>query len=89
MDLKDVLKRNDEKIKCTNPGRSNNADTLSSNNAQDMLPIKMVKLRKTPNTNDSSSNGNSSNNKRRVSILRRLCCHRVLFQNCIPGFAWC
>lgn len=39
---------------------SNNADALSSNNAQDMLPIKMVKLRKTPNTNDSSSNGNSS-----------------------------
>lgn len=77
MDLKDVLKRNDEKI--SNKGavvqtlkknvqtqvESNNADALSSNNAQDMLPIKMVKLRKTPNTNDSSSNGNSSNNKRR------------------------
>ncbi|CAI4268305.1 BAL_1a_G0003180.mRNA.1.CDS.1 [Saccharomyces cerevisiae] len=77
MDLKDVLKRNDEKI--SNKGavvqtlkknvqtqvESNNADALTNNNAQDMLPIKMVKLRKTPNTNDSSSNGNSSNNKRR------------------------
>ncbi|CAI4037367.1 hypothetical protein SMKI_02G2410 [Saccharomyces mikatae IFO 1815] len=77
MDLKDILEKNDEKVdnkhailqtlkkNVQTQTESNIVSTSSSSNALDMLPIKVVKLRKTPNLNDSSSNVNNSNSKRR------------------------
>ncbi|CAI4055524.1 hypothetical protein SKDZ_02G2380 [Saccharomyces kudriavzevii ZP591] len=77
MDLSEVLEKNDDKMadkdavlislrkNAQTQIESNNANILNNSNASDMLPIKMVKLRKTSNVNDSSANGSSSNNKRR------------------------